>query len=146
MGCKFSTWLIPSLVCGAAIFLCFALSFYILKNIRKAGSDIFQDRQWRLVTSQLVDNRVTKSFKIASLTQKKDPNEIKNILIKEIDAHQNEGEAICYLKVCRTNICNYFLKVLYCLPAFRTYWILWHLQTFKAFSQLNRLGAEKLIN
>ena len=101
MGCNFSVWLIPSLVCGAAIFLCFALSFYILKTTQKASSEIFQDRQWRLVTSQLVDSRVTKLFKIASLIQKKDLNEIQNILIKEIGTHQNEGEAICYLKVKR---------------------------------------------
>ena len=26
----------------------------------------------------------------------------------------------------------------------RTYWILWHLQTFKVFLQLNLLGAKKL--
>ena len=106
-NCKFSTWLIPSLVCGAAIFLCFALSFYILKTTQKASSEIFQDRQWRLVTSQLVDSRVTKLFKIASLIQKKDLNEIQNILIKEIGTHQNEGEAIYYSKVEQTFVITF---------------------------------------
>ena len=69
--CKFSTWLIPCLVCGATIFLCLALSCYIQKKMKKASKEILQDRQWRLVTSEPIDNRVTKLFKIASLTQKK---------------------------------------------------------------------------
>ena len=62
--CKFSVWLIPSLVCGAAIFLSLALSFYILRQIRKVSNEILQDRQWRLVTSQLIDKKVAKLFKI----------------------------------------------------------------------------------
>ena len=69
--CKFSSWLIPSLVCGAAIFLSFALSFYILRKTKKTVNVILQDRQWRLVTCEPIDNKVTKLFKIASLTQKK---------------------------------------------------------------------------
>ena len=86
-GCKFSTWLIPSLVCGAAIFLCFALSCYILKKIKKESNEILQDRQWRLVTSQPMDNRVTKLFKIASLIHKKDSNKIQKIFKIKIDTY-----------------------------------------------------------
>ena len=97
--CKFSIWLIPSLVSGAAIFLCFTLSCYILKKTKKDSKEILQDRQWRLVTSQPTDNRVTKLFKIASLIHKKDFNKIQKIFKIEIDTYQNEGEAICYLKV-----------------------------------------------
>ena len=99
MGCKFSSWLIPSLVCGAAILLCFTLSCYILKTVKRASNEILQDRQWRLVTSQPIDKRVAKLFKIATLAEKKYSNEVQNILKIEIDTHQNEGEAICYLKV-----------------------------------------------
>ena len=67
--------------------------------MKKASNEILQDRQWRLVTSQPTDNSVTKSYKIASLAHKKDSNEIQNIFKIEIDTHQNEGEAVCYLKV-----------------------------------------------
>ena len=97
--CEFSNWLIPSLVCGAAILLWFTLSCYILKTVKRASNEICQDRQWRLVTSQPIDKRVAKLFKIATLAEKKYSNEIQNILEIEIDTHQNEGEAICYIKV-----------------------------------------------
>ena len=97
--CKFNVWLIPSLICGAAIFLCFTLVGFILKKVKKAGNEIFQDKQWRSVTNQPIEKRVSKLFKIASLAHKKDPNEIQKISKIEIDTHQNEGEAICYLKV-----------------------------------------------
>ena len=99
MSCKFSTWLIPSLVGGAAIFLSFTLSCYILKKMKKARNAILQDRQWRSITGQPIDKSVSKLFQIASLTQKKDFDEIQKISKKEIDTHQNEGEAVCYLKV-----------------------------------------------
>ena len=97
--CKFSNWLIPSLVCGSATLLCFTLSFYILRNVKKARNEILQDSQWRFVTSLPIDDRVAKLFKIASLIYKKDSKEIQNIFKMEIDTHKNEGEAICYLKV-----------------------------------------------
>ena len=97
--CEFSNWLIPSFVCGAAILLCFTLSCYILKTVKRASNEILQDRQWRRVTSQPIDKRVARLFKIATLAEKKYSNEIQNILKIEIDTHQNEGEAICYIKV-----------------------------------------------
>ena len=103
--CKLNIWLIPSLVCGAAIFLCSTLLGYILKKIRKASNEIVQDKQWRSVTNQPIDKRVTKLFKIASLAHEKDSNKIQNIFKIEIDMHQNEGEAICYLKV-EQNTCT----------------------------------------
>ena len=46
-----------------------------------------------------MDKRVAKLFKIATLAEKKYSTEIQNILKIEIDTHQNEGEAICYIKV-----------------------------------------------
>ena len=97
--CKFSIWLIPSLVCGAAISLCFALSCYIIKKMKKSSNEILQDRQWRLITSQATDNRVTKLYRIATLTHKKDSNKIQHIFKTEVGTHKNEGEAICYYKV-----------------------------------------------
>ena len=106
--CKFSNWLIPSLVCGATIFLCFTLFGYILKKITKASNETLQDKQWRAVTDQPIDNRVTKLFNIASLAHKKDSNEIQNICRIEIDTHQNEGDAICYLKVEKILVITYF--------------------------------------
>ena len=126
-NCKFSMWLIPSLACGAAIFLSFGLSFYIHKKIKKASNKILQDRQWRLVTSQPIDKRVSKIFKIESLIHNKDSNELQNIFKTEIETHQNEGEAICYLKVGQIFVINFW--VLFCLPTFefqnfRVYWIL----------------------
>ena len=78
--------------------------------MKKASNEILQDRHWRLVTSQPTDDRVTKLYKIATLTRKKDSNEIQNLYKIELSAHKNEGEAICYLKVGQiANICNIFL-------------------------------------
>ena len=97
--CKFSIWLIPSLVSGAAIFLCFTLSCYILKKTKKDSKEILQDRQWRFVTSQPIDKMVAKLFKIESLIHNNNSTELQNIFEIEVETHQNEGEAICFLKV-----------------------------------------------
>ena len=111
-GCKFSIWLIPSLVCGAAIFLCLTLSCYILKKIKDASNEILQDRQWRLATSQPIENRATKLLEIASLTHRKESYEIQNIFKREINTNENEGEAICYLKVHQIFVAKYLLWLL----------------------------------
>ena len=143
--CEFSNWLIPSFVCGAAILLCFTLSCYILKAVKRASNEILQDRQWRLVTSQPIDKRVAKLFKIASLVEKKYFNEIQNILKIEIDIHQNEGEAICYIKVEQIFSISFYISIptsFFEFITLRTYWILWHLKTFKAFLYLNLLGKQ----
>ena len=129
MGCKFSSWLIPSLLCGAAIFLCLTLSCYILKKIKKASKKILQDRRWRLAISQPIDNRVAKIFKIESLIHNNDYNGLQNIFKAEIETHQNEGEAICYLKVRKRfvitfNECYSAYVFTFEFDTFRNYWIL----------------------
>ena len=110
--CKLNIWLIPGLVCGAAIFLCFTLLGYILKKVKKASNEFLQDKQWRSVTNQPIDNRVTKSFKIASLAHEEDSNEIQNIFKVEIATHRNEGEAICYLKVEKILVITLIMSVI----------------------------------
>ena len=87
--------------------MCFTLLGYILKKVKKTSNEILQDKQWRSVTNQPIDKRVTKSFKIAILAHKNVSDEIQNIFKIEIDTHQNEGETICYLKV--QKILNYIL-------------------------------------
>ena len=92
--------------------MCFTLLGYILKKTKKASNEILQDKQWRSVTSQPIDKRVTKLFKIASLAHKKKSNEIQNIFKVEIDTHQNEGEAICYLKVEKILVITLIMSVI----------------------------------
>ena len=87
--------------------MCLTLLGYILKKIKKNSNEILQDKQWRSVTNQPIDNRVTKLFKIASLGHEKDSSKIQNIYKIEIDTHQNEGEAICYLKVGQTFVITF---------------------------------------
>ena len=128
MGCKFGSWLIPSLVCGAAIFLCLSLSCCILRKTKKARNKILQDGQWRLATSQPIDDRVAKIFKIESLIHNNNANELQNIFNSEIEKHENEGEAICYLKVGKIFVITFSLVLFWLFMfefnTFRTYWTL----------------------
>ena len=97
--------------------------------MKKASNKILQDRQWRLAISQPIDNRVAKVFKIESLILNNDYNGLQSIFKSEIETHQNEGEAICYLKVRKRfviifNECYSANVFTFEFDTLRTYWIL----------------------
>ena len=100
--CKFSSWLVPGILCGAGAVLFVTLFVFLYKFSKNDWNKLMQDRTWRLAVKSPISDEINKLYLIAKFTNNKDVLKVRNILAKEIGIHKNEGRAICCLKV----ICN----------------------------------------
>ena len=98
-GCNFSSWLVPSLLCGAGAVLFVTLFVFLYKFSKNDWKKLMQDRTWRLAVKSSISDQTNKLYLIAMFTRKEGVLKVCNILSKEIESHRNEGRAVCCLKV-----------------------------------------------
>ena len=97
-GCKFSAWLIPSLLCGSGAVLGITLFVYLHKSIKitwkKKMQFQFQNLRLSIETEKL--------YKIAVLVESGHIDQIQKMYCREVENNGSEAKALCHLKVQRT--------------------------------------------
>lgn len=101
--CHFPNWLLPSLLSLAAVVLSITCFISLQRKVKKEINYIMQDSRWRLATedksSQIISRTSEKLMKVAYLIENGNVDEIDIFLSNEIQAHGNDAEVMCCMKV-----------------------------------------------
>ena len=96
MGCEFSTWLIPTLLCGVGAVVCISLFVHLHKSIKC----IWKKKMiYRRIQRPHVSIESEKLYKTAVLIEREDVDKIHRMYCEEVENYGGEGGAICHLKV-----------------------------------------------
>ena len=102
-NCDFPNWLLPSLLLLVAVVLSLTCFISIQVIVKQKINYIMQDRRWRLATqttnSPILSKTLEKLMKVASFIENGNVDKIDTLMINEMNAHGNEGEVMCCLKV-----------------------------------------------
>ena len=96
-GCKFSAWLIPSLLCGSGAVLGITLFVYLHKSIKSKWKKIMQSRSSFQRAHHSIESE--KLYKTTILIESGDVDKIHKLYCQEMENNGGEGEAMCHLKV-----------------------------------------------
>ena len=94
-GCKFPTWLLISLLPITTILLCVTLFIYLYIAVNKTFKTIGKEAS----NPKLVSSKAKKLIETASLIAFGTADEVNQWIIRELNAHGDEGSAFCCMKV-----------------------------------------------
>ena len=101
--CHFPNWLLPSLLSIAAVVLGITCFISLQRQVKKEINYIMQDSRWRLATEdtsgQILSRTSEKLTKITYLIENVNVDEIDIFLSNEMQAHGNDAEMMCCMKV-----------------------------------------------
>ena len=95
MGCEFSTWLIPTLLCGVGAVVCISLFVHLHKSIKRTWKKKMQFQFRNLHLSIETE----KLYKTAVLIENGNVDQIHRMYCQEVENNGGVAEALCHLKV-----------------------------------------------
>ena len=113
MKCDPPEWILPTVFLGIFILISFTLFVYSYIQINERIDDLKE----KITKPNSV--RSEKLIKIAMLIENNNFIEIHDLWVKEVEIHGSKGQAICYLKVTRSRLCNFekIRQYTSCLPS-----------------------------
>ena len=92
-GCETPIWILALILYGLGLLLFVTFFLYSFKSVNEAVRKISYNEE-------LYDSFKNKQLYIGILTEKNDIKMIEQLFRNEVKMQGNEGEAICYFKVC----------------------------------------------